>query len=86
MSQRRPAEVVAIEEARQARLDRLASQATLTISEAADLCGVTRNTMAGWLAAGLPVFTPPGGRVRISTTALLAWVESHTAPLDEVPA
>jgi excisionase family DNA binding protein len=81
-----PAVLVAAEEARQARLDRLAAQTTLTLSEAAELCGVNRTTMAGWLAAGLPVFQPPGGRVRISTAALLAWIEANTAPLTEAVA
>ena len=76
------AQQASIEEARQARLDRLAAQATVTLGEAAELCGVTRNTMTGWLAAGLPVFQPPGGRVRIATAALLAWIEENTRPLE----
>lgn len=78
------AQQASIEEARQARLDRLAAQTTLTLSEAAELCGVNRTTMAGWLASGLPVFQPPGGRARISTAALLAWIDANTAPLAEV--
>ena len=76
------------DERRTARLDRLAATATLTVSQAAELCGVHRNTMAGWISGGLPVLVTPGGAVRISTGALLSWIEANTRPLgdERVPA
>ena len=64
--------MTASDEVRPARL-------TLSVSEAADACGVSERTLRGLIAAHRFPHVRVGGRVLVVKSALETWLREHSA-------